>query len=58
MKKRVFDLQLLLMTCCLPLGQSASALPAICVNAGGHYLETADGKPFFWLGETASYMFR
>jgi hypothetical protein len=27
-------------------------LPALRVNAGGHYLETADGKPFFWLGDT------
>lgn len=30
----------------------AESLPAIRVNAGGHYLETADGKPFFWLGDT------
>lgn len=28
-------------------------VPAIHVNAGGHYLETADGRPFFWLGDTA-----
>jgi hypothetical protein len=27
-------------------------LPDIRVNVGGHYLETADGKPFFWLGDT------
>ncbi|MFO1478493.1 MAG: glycoside hydrolase family 140 protein [Verrucomicrobiota bacterium] len=30
----------------------AGALPPIRVNAGGHYLETADGRPFFWLGDT------
>jgi hypothetical protein len=23
------------------------------VSAGGHYLQTSDGKPFFWLGDTA-----
>jgi len=33
--------------------ETARQLPAIRVNAGGHYLETADGKPFFWLGDTA-----
>jgi hypothetical protein len=32
--------------------EAAGALPAIRVNAGGHYLETADGRPFFWLGDT------
>ena len=29
------------------------ALKPIRVNAEGHYLETSDGKPFFWLGDTA-----
>ena len=29
------------------------SLPAITVNAGGHYLQTADARPFFWLGDTA-----
>src|SRR5271165_5538247 len=28
-------------------------LPRITVHSGGHYLETADGQPFFWLGDTA-----
>lgn len=28
-------------------------LPALRVHAGGHYLESADGRPFFWLGDTA-----
>ncbi|AOS45333.1 Putative endoglucanase [Lacunisphaera limnophila] len=36
----------------LPLTVSA-ALPAVRVHAGGHHLETADGRPFFWLGDTA-----
>lgn len=29
------------------------ALPAVQVAPGGHYLQTSDGKPFFWLGDTA-----
>lgn len=28
-------------------------LPAIHVDATGHYFQTSDGKPFFWLGDTA-----
>lgn len=28
-------------------------LPRVRVHAEGHYLETTDGKPFFWLGDTA-----
>jgi hypothetical protein len=27
-------------------------LPAIRVNPAGHYLETSDGQPFFWLADT------
>jgi len=33
--------------------QPAAALPAIRVHADGHFLETADGRPFFWLADTA-----
>jgi hypothetical protein len=28
-------------------------MPALRVNAEGHYLETTDGRPFFWMGDTA-----
>lgn len=28
-------------------------LPRISVHAQGHFLQTADGRPFFWLGDTA-----
>lgn len=28
-------------------------LPRIEVHGGGHYLQTEDGQPFFWLGDTA-----
>lgn len=37
-----------------PAAQAYSAhLPALQVAAGGHYFTTSDGKPFFWLGDTA-----
>ncbi len=44
--------------CLAMLGSTSSPaapalLPAIQVHADGHYLQTADGKPFFWLGDTA-----
>ena len=29
-----------------------NVLPALRVHSAGHYLETADGRPFFWLGDT------
>ena len=31
----------------------AATLPPVAVSANGHYLVTPDGKPFFWLGDTA-----
>src|SRR5690242_12770459 len=33
--------------------QPPHPLPAIRVHSGGHFLETEDGRPFFWLGDTA-----
>ena len=33
--------------------QAADRLPRIGVHAGGHFLQTEDGRPFFWLGDTA-----
>lgn len=33
------------------------ALPLLRVHAEGHYLETADGHHFFWLGDTAWELF-
>lgn len=32
---------------------SLYTLPAIQVHKSGHYLQTEDGRPFFWLGDTA-----
>jgi hypothetical protein len=34
-------------------GSRGSRLPRIQVHADGHYLQTADGEPFFWLADTA-----
>ncbi len=31
----------------------AQELPLLQVTRNGHYLETMEGKPFFWLGDTA-----
>jgi hypothetical protein len=31
----------------------AAQLPRITVHPGGHYLQTATERPFFWLGDTA-----
>ena len=30
-----------------------SSLPRVEIHPAGHYLKTADGRPFFWLGDTA-----
>ena len=31
----------------------SAPLPRVQVAPGGHYLQTEDGRPFFWLGDTA-----
>lgn len=36
-----------------PYLAAANSLPQIGVHPDGHYLQTADGRPFFWLGDTA-----
>ena len=33
--------------------QPPRPLSAVRVHSGGHFLETDDGRPFFWLGDTA-----
>ena len=43
---------------CASLGASAEGvLPRMAVHPEGHYLMTEDGKPFFWLGDTAWELF-
>ena len=37
--------------------QSARELPPLKVSANKRFLETADGQPFFWLGDTAWELF-
>jgi hypothetical protein len=37
---------------CAKTGEGAGPLP-VSVSANGHYLVTSDGKPFFWLADTA-----
>lgn len=32
---------------------TSKPLPRLCVSSNGRYLVTEDGKPFFWLGDTA-----
>jgi hypothetical protein len=36
-----------------PATAAITALPEVRVHADGHYLQTVDGRPFFWLGDTA-----
>lgn len=36
-----------------PLKSADHPLPRIEVHSSGHYLQTEDGRPFFWLGDTA-----
>jgi hypothetical protein len=45
-----------LLTCTAILACSlcaAQTLPPITVHPEGHFLQTEDGRPFFWLGDTA-----
>ena len=51
-RTRLLSLALLIAVVVGPSATSA-ALPAIRVHAGGHLLQTEDGRPFFWLGDTA-----
>lgn len=36
-----------------PDARAKPELPRIRVHVGGHYLQTENGEPFFWLGDTA-----
>jgi len=54
MSPRPLALAMLLNAALLGAAPSAPAgLPRIRVHEDGHLLATADGKPFFWLGDTA-----
>ena len=53
MKRTFLIISLLAWTMCVV----AQNLPRLQVSANGHYLQTADGKPFFYLGDTAWELF-
>ena len=36
-----------------PNRNSTGSLPRVQVHSSGHFLQTEDGRPFFWLGDTA-----
>ena len=55
MKNFVTLLFVLIFSCVYP--SAAQDLPRVQVSPGGHYLQTADGKPFFYLGDTAWELF-
>src|SRR5690349_24166796 len=43
---------LLLLVVCLPGLVAPQALPVLKISANRRFFVTADGKPFFWLGDT------
>ena len=53
MKRTFLIISLLAWTMCVV----AKNLPRLQVSANGHYLQTSDGKPFFYLGDTAWELF-
>lgn len=52
--KRIFTIALLMM---FSLVQAQTNLPLLKVSANGRFFQTADGKPFFWLGDTGWLLF-
>ena len=40
-----------------PQAERGSVLPRLRVSENGRFLVTADGRPFFWLGDTAWELF-
>lgn len=53
--KKIILLIALFIFCIAPI--AAQNLPRLQVSPDGHYLQTADGKPFFYLGDTAWELF-
>lgn len=43
--------------CITFITQAQSSLPVVKVSANKRFFETADGKPFFWLGDTGWLLF-
>lgn len=55
MKRTILVTMLALL--CFSCTTEAQNLPRLQVSADGHYLQTIDGKPFFYLGDTAWELF-
>ena len=53
MKRTAFLFSLLMVRALV----AAEELPHLEVSANGHYLQYADGRPFFYLGDTAWELF-
>ena len=47
-----------LLTLCFTFLAAAQAMPRLVVSANKRFLQTSDGKPFFWLGDTAWLLFK
>ncbi len=52
--KRTFTILLMMI---LSLAKSQTKLPLLKVSSNGRFFQTADGKPFFWLGDTGWLLF-
>ena len=53
--KKINLLVALWLFCIAPI--AAQNLPNLQVSSDGHYLQTVEGKPFFYLGDTAWELF-
>ncbi|MGB8193207.1 MAG: DUF4038 domain-containing protein [Chitinophagaceae bacterium] len=57
-EKKVMKLRLLIILILFTgLLQAQQQLPALKISANKKYFQTADGKPFFWLGDTGWLLF-
>lgn len=43
---------------CTPPEEQSGKLPALSISENGRQIETADGEPFFWLGDTGWLLLR
>jgi hypothetical protein len=57
MDKRFFTLPVLLLWILSGMAQQKHMADRLHVSADGHFLEHADGAPFFWLGDTGWELF-
>ncbi|WP_447642953.1 MULTISPECIES: glycoside hydrolase family 140 protein [Chitinophagaceae] len=57
--RRIYHFSVLTILCLLYVSVAFSqvGVPALGVSSDGHFLQTKDGKPFFWLGDTGWLLF-